>query len=61
MKLESMADDLFRLAVDASPAAMIVIGQDGAIQFANAETSRMFGYQPRELIGQTIDILSPSG
>ena len=60
MKLESEEDDLFRLAVESSPAAMIVTGQDGAIQFANAETSRMFGYQPRELIGQTIDILVPT-
>ena len=59
MKLESMADDLFRLAVEASPAALIVAGQDGAIEFANAETSRMFGYQTQELIGQTIDILVP--
>jgi PAS domain S-box-containing protein len=60
MELESVEDDLFRLAVESSPAAMIVTGQDGAIQFANAETSRMFGYQPRELIGQSIDILVPT-
>jgi PAS domain S-box-containing protein len=60
MKLESEEDDLFRLAVESSPAAMIVTTQDGAIQFANAETSRMFGYQARELIGQTIDILVPT-
>ncbi|MGC1861584.1 MAG: ATP-binding protein [Methylocystis sp.] len=60
MKLESEEDDLFRLAVESSPAAMIVAGQDGAIQFANAETSRMFGYQPQELVGQNIDILVPT-
>jgi PAS domain S-box-containing protein len=59
MELESVEDDLFRLAVESSPAAMIVTGQDGAIQFANAETSRMFGYQLRELVGQNIDILVP--
>ena len=59
MKLESMVDDLFRLAVESSPAAMIVTGQDGAIQFANAEAARIFGYEPGELLGQTIDILVP--
>jgi PAS domain S-box-containing protein len=59
MKLDSVEDDLFRMAVESAPAAMIVTGQDGAIQFANAETSRMFGYQPRELVGQTIDMLVP--
>jgi PAS domain S-box-containing protein len=60
MKLESVEDDLFRLAVESLPAAMIITGQDGAIQFVNAETSRMFGYQTQELIGQTIDILVPT-
>ncbi len=57
---ESVESDLFRLAVESSPAAMIVTGQDGAIQFANAETSRMFGYQTQELAGQNIDILVPT-
>ena len=60
MKLESVEDDLFRLAVESSPAAMIVTGQDGVIQFANAETSRMFGYQQQELVGQSIDTLVPT-
>ena len=59
MKLDSMEDDLFRLAVESSSATMILTGQDGAIQFANTETSRMFGYETQELVGQTIDILAP--
>ncbi len=53
-------DDRFRLAVDASPAAMIMVDADGVIEFANAETERMFGYAIFELIGQSIDILVPS-
>ena len=52
--------DRFRLAVDASPAAMIMIDADGAIEFANAETERMFGYRVAELIGQSIDVLVPA-
>jgi PAS domain S-box-containing protein len=52
--------DLFRQAVEASPAAMIVSGVDGLIQFANAETERMFGYSTDELVGQPIDILVPN-
>jgi PAS domain S-box-containing protein len=59
MKFDSIGDDLFRLAVESSPAAMIVASQDGAIQFANAETARMFGYKGAELVGQTIDMLVP--
>ncbi|MGC1864237.1 MAG: ATP-binding protein [Methylocystis sp.] len=59
MSLERMEDDLFRMAVDSSPAAMIVTGPDGAIQFANNETARMFGYREGELVGRTIDVLVP--
>ncbi len=53
-------DDRFRLAVDASPAAMIMVDVSGLIEFANAATERMFGYAIFELIGQSIDILVPS-
>ena len=53
-------DDRFRLAVDASPAAMVMVDANGLIEFANAETERMFGYAVFELIGQSIDILVPS-
>ncbi len=59
MGLDSKEEELFRMAVESSSAAMIVTRPDGAIQFANAETERMFGYRARELIGQSIDILVP--
>ena len=49
----------FRLAVEASPAAMIMTGPDGLIEFANAETERMFHYSVEELIGRSIDELVP--
>ena len=52
-------DDRFRLAVDASPAAMIMVDPEGRIEFANAETGRMFGYAVEELIGQPVDGLVP--
>ena len=52
--------DRFRLAVDASPAAMIMVDAEGRIEFANAETERMFGYSMDELIGQSIDVLVPA-
>ena len=52
--------DRFRLAVDASPAAMIMVDADGVIEFANAETERMFGYSVDALVGQSIDMLVPT-
>ena len=60
MLTNARGDDRFRLAVDASPAAMVMVDAKGVIEFANAETERMFGYAGFELIGQSIDILVPS-
>ena len=59
MPNRAKSDDRFRLAVDASPAAMIMVDPHGVIEFANAETERMFGYNVEELIGQSIDMLVP--
>ena len=55
----SGAPDLFRLAVEASPAAILMVDQNGAIELVNEECERMFGYDRRELVGAAIDILVP--
>ncbi len=60
MRTHGVGGDSFRLAVDASPAAMVMTNQDGIVEFANAETERMFGYGIDELIGQLIDRLVPA-
>ena len=60
MPTKAQSDERFRLAVDASPAAMIMVDANGLIEFVNAETERMFGYATFELIGQSIDILVPA-
>ena len=60
MPTSAQRDNRFRLAVDASPAAMIMVDANGLIEFANAATERMFGYAIFELIGQSIDILVPA-
>ena len=39
---------------------MIMVDADGMIEFANAETERMFGYRVGELVGRSIDILVPA-
>jgi PAS domain S-box-containing protein len=52
-------DDIFRLAVEASPAAMILVGSDGRIQHVNAECERMFRYSRDELVGSLIETLVP--
>lgn len=59
MNFNSLSDEHFRLAVESSPAAMIVVSTDGVIEFVNAETERMLGYRPNELIGKSVDLLVP--
>ncbi len=54
------AAEKFRIAVEAAPAAMILTGPGGEVQFANAETERMFGYRVDELVGKWVDILVPA-
>jgi PAS domain S-box-containing protein len=56
---QKLAEEKFRLAVDASPSGIIMIDADGLIVLANAETERMFGYDRGALLGQPVDILVP--
>ena len=60
MSFGSFGEEHFRLAVELSPSAMIVTADDGLIQFANAETERIFGYTNQQLVGQSIDMLVPT-
>ena len=53
----SRADRRFRLAIDASPTGMLMIGRDGIIVLANAKTEKLFGYRSDELIGRPVEIL----
>ncbi|QGM46270.1 sensor histidine kinase [Methylocystis heyeri] len=59
MGLHSIGYDIFRLAVEAAPAAMIVTNRDGIIEYVNSETEHMFGFSVQELIGQCVDMLVP--
>jgi PAS domain S-box-containing protein len=53
------AETMFRLAVEASPNAMIMADVDGRIVMVNAQTEALFGYSREELIGAQIDMLVP--
>src|SRR5205085_11531909 len=56
----TLADEKFRLAVDASPNGIVMADAAGTIVLVNAETERSFGYERDELIGQPVDILVPT-
>ena len=54
-----LSDDRFRLAVEASPIAMVMADGEGTIVLVNARVENIFGYRREELIGHSVDILVP--
>src|SRR5438876_7177625 len=54
-----LAEEKFRLVIDAAPNAMIMVDSAGVISFANAPAVTVFGYSLSELIGRHIETLIP--
>lgn len=52
-------EELLRLAVEASPEAMIMVDQDRRIVLANARAETLFGYLREDLVGQPVEMLVP--
>jgi PAS domain S-box-containing protein len=48
-----------RSAFESVPDALLVVGRDGSIVFANRHAERLFGYEPGRLIGLAIEALVP--
>jgi len=53
------AEEMIRLAVEASPNGMIMTNCEGTIMMVNTATETLFGYQREELIGQPVELLIP--
>jgi len=53
------ASEQFRLAVEASPTAMVMVDRPGNIVMVNKQVETFFGYRREELIGKSIEILVP--
>lgn len=54
-----LADERFRLVVEASLNALLVVDQSGKVILLNSQTERLFGYTRDELLGQSIELLVP--
>ena len=48
----------FRL-LDGLPDAIVLVRQDGKIEFANSQVEQLLGYTPLELIGVSLERLIP--
>jgi PAS domain S-box-containing protein len=53
------ADQRFRWAVEASTSAVVLVDSAGRIILANSRVRQVFGYDPGELIGKSVDLLVP--
>ena len=51
------AEDLFRLATEASPSGTLLVDEKGRILLVNAHIEELFGYRRDELIDQPVDVL----
>ncbi len=56
---QQRSHSLFYDLLEAAPDAMVIVGSDGRITLANAQTDRMFGYRREELVGHEIEMLIP--
>ena len=53
------AEERFRLAVEASPSAIVMFDEQAKILLVNGLTQELFGYSREELIGESVEILVP--
>jgi two-component system sensor kinase FixL len=51
---------LLRSILDTVPDALVVIDEQGLIQSFGAAAERLFGFSPKEVIGQNVKVLMPS-
>jgi len=49
----------FRLALESSPSAMLMVDPDGIIELMNDAAAELLGYAREELIGQPVEVLVP--
>ena len=55
------AEELFRLATEASPSGILLVDQTARIVLVNAHIEVLFGYQRDELIGNKVEMLITEG
>src|SRR5262245_44590908 len=53
------SEERFRLVVESSPNAIVMVNARGVIDLVNSQTEKMFGYSREELVGQPVEILVP--
>ena len=52
-------EERFRQVVESAPNAMVMISASGKIEMVNAQAERVFGYERKEMLGESIEMLVP--
>lgn len=56
---QKQAQDLFRIATEASPSGIILVDDRGRIVLVNSHVEKLFGYRREELVDKLVDVLVP--
>ena len=56
----TLSDDVLRQVLSQGPDGLLLCEENGTIVFVNDALSRLTGYEPEQLIGQSVDILVPN-
>ncbi|WP_044873558.1 response regulator [Pseudomonas sp. LFM046] len=59
LQARKTAEERFRLVVEASPNAIVLVDTHGRIAMVNRQTEQLFGYGRQELLGSTVEMLLP--
>ncbi|MEE8364247.1 MAG: PAS domain S-box protein [Gammaproteobacteria bacterium] len=51
--------EIYRLALHTAPIGIMVVGDQGDIQYANQTLADMFGYGVEDLLSKPVEILIP--
>ena len=57
---KNLSEEKLKSFLESAPDGMVVVKQDGQIEFVNAQAEKIFGYSRNELLGQKIEVLIPS-
>jgi diguanylate cyclase (GGDEF)-like protein/PAS domain S-box-containing protein len=53
------AAETFERVVELAPSAIVAVDQHGKIVLVNSQVEKIFGYQAKELVGQSVELLMP--
>jgi protein-histidine pros-kinase len=60
MEKINKAENRFKDFLESAPDAIVIVDEDGIIQFVNHQTEQLFGYTREDIIGKDVEVLMPS-